>query len=511
MKRALVSVTDKTKIVEFCTALVDLGYEIISTGGTKKVLDAAGVKTIGISDVTGFPEILDGRVKTLHPNVHGGLLAVRDKESHVEQLKQNNIEYIDLVCVNLYAFRQTIERGATFEEAIENIDIGGPSMIRSAAKNHRFVTVVTDVNDYDKVIAEIKENGDTTFETRRALAAKVFRTTAQYDSMISKYLTDVCGEESPESLTLNYNLKQELRYGENPHQHASLYAGPYTSYSIVHATQLQGKELSYNNIQDANACLNLLKEFDRPTAIGLKHMNPCGAASADTIVEAWDKAYNADSVSIYGGIVAFNREVDKELAQNIMDKKVFLEIIMAPGYTDEAKEILAAKKNCRVMIVDMKSEFKDSKQALTVNGGLLYQDLDNDIWNDEDLKVVTKKQPTKEEMADLLFAMKVVKHVKSNAILVAKNETTAGVGAGQMNRVGSAKIALDWAKDHGATTLVLASDAFFPFDDTVRLAAEYNVTAIIQPGGSIRDEDSIKACDELGIAMVTTGMRHFKH
>ncbi len=511
MKRALVSVTDKTRVVEFCKELSELGYEIISTGGTKKVLDDAGVKTIGISEVTGFPEILDGRVKTLHPNVHGGLLAIRDKESHIQQLKENKIDYIDLVCVNLYAFRQTIERGATFDEAIENIDIGGPSMIRSAAKNHKFVTVVTDVNDYDKVIAEIKEFGDTTQETRKALAAKVFRTTAQYDSMIAAYLTAECGEKDTESLTLNYNLKQSLRYGENPHQEAALYAGPYTSYSIVHATQLQGKELSYNNIQDANACLNLLKEFDRPTAVGLKHMNPCGVGSADSIIAAWDKAYNADSVSIYGGIVAFNRPVDKDLAQNIMDKKVFLEIIMAPSYTDEAKEILAAKKNCRVMVVDMESKFKDTKQALTVNGGLLYQDLDNDIWKEEDLKVVTKKQPTKDEMADLLFAMKVVKHVKSNAILVAKNEATAGVGAGQMNRVGSAKIALDWAKDHGAKTLVLASDAFFPFDDTVKLAAEYGVTAIIQPGGSIRDEDSIRACDDLGIAMVTTGMRHFKH
>lgn len=511
MKRALVSVTDKTGVVDFCKGLEELGYEIVSTGGTKKVLIAGGVKAIDISDITGFPEILDGRVKTLHPNVHGGLLAVRDKQSHVDQIKENKIDYIDLVCVNLYAFRATIERGATFEEAIENIDIGGPSMLRSAAKNHKFVTVVTDINDYAQVLAEIKENGDTLPETRLKLAAKVFRTTAQYDSMISQYLTAEAGVVNPESLTLNYDLKQELRYGENPHQKANLYAGAYTSYSIVHAEQIQGKELSYNNIQDANACLNLLKEFDRPTAIGLKHMNPCGAASADTIVEAWDKAYNADSVSIYGGIVAFNREVDKALAQNIMDKKVFLEIIMAPSYTDEAKEILAAKKNCRVMVVDMTTPFKDVKQALTVNGGLLYQDLDNDIWNDADLKVVTKKEPTEAEMKDLLFAMKVVKHVKSNAILVAKDETTAGVGAGQMNRVGSAKIALDWAKEHGATTLVLASDAFFPFDDTVRLAAEYNVTAIIQPGGSIRDEDSIKACDELGIAMVTTGMRHFKH
>ncbi len=511
MKRALVSVTDKTGIVEFCKGLEELGYEVISTGGTKKVLDDAGVKTIGISDVTGFPEILGGRVKTLHPNVHGGLLAVRDSKSHQEQMKENNIEYIDLVCVNLYAFRKTVEAGCAFEDAIENIDIGGPSMLRSAAKNHKYVTVVTDAADYDLVLNEIKENGDTSYETRLRLAAKVFRTTAQYDSMISQYLTEQTGEENAESMTLNYTLKQSLRYGENPHQKAALYEGSYTSYSIVHAKQLQGKELSYNNIQDANACLNLLKEFDEPTAVGLKHMNPCGVASADDIVTAWDNAYNADSVSIYGGIVAFNRPVTEELAKNIRDKKVFLEIIMAPSYDEKALEILAKKANCRVMEVDMTTPFKDKKQALTVNGGLLYQDLDNDIWNEEDLKVVTKKQPTKEEYEDLLFAMKCCKHVKSNAILVAKNKVTAGIGAGQMNRVGSAKIAMDWAKSQGITTMVLASDAFFPFDDTVRLAKEYGVTAIIQPGGSIRDEDSIKACDELGISMVTTGMRHFKH
>ena len=511
MKRALVSVTDKTGIVEFCKGLEELGYEVISTGGTKKVLDEAGVKTIGISDVTGFPEILGGRVKTLHPNVHGGLLAVRDSLSHQEQMKENNIEYIDLVCVNLYAFRKTVEKGCAFEDAIENIDIGGPSMLRSAAKNHKYVTVVTDAADYDVVLKEIKETGNTTYETRLRLAAKVFRTTAQYDSMISQYLTIAAGEENAESMTLNYNLKQTLRYGENPHQKAALYEGPYTSYSIVHAKQLQGKELSYNNIQDANACLNLLKEFDEPTAVGLKHMNPCGVASADDIVTAWDKAYNADSVSIFGGIVAFNRTVTVELAKDIRDKKVFLEIIMAPSYEEEALAILAKKANCRVMEVDMQTPFKDTNQALTVNGGLLYQNLDNDIWNEEDLKVVTKTQPSKEEYEDLLFAMKCCKHVKSNAILVAKNKVSAGIGAGQMNRVGSAKIALDWAKSQGITSMVLASDAFFPFDDTVRLAAEYGVTAIIQPGGSIRDEDSIKACDELGISMVTTGMRHFKH
>ncbi len=511
MRRALISVSDKNGVVEFAKELEKLDYEIISTGGTKKTLDAAGVKTISIEDVTGFPEILDGRVKTLHPNVHAALLARRDLKEHMDTIKEHNIKPIDLVCVNLYPFKKTVENGCDLAEAIENIDIGGPSMLRSAAKNYNAVTVICDNADFSRVLSEIKEFGDTTLETRSRLAAKVFRTTASYDTMISSYLSKLNNEEFNETLTLTYEKAQELRYGENPHQNACLYKGPYTSYSIVHARQLQGKELSYNNIQDANACLNLLKEFKEPTAIGLKHMNPCGVASADTIVEAWNKCYNADSVSIYGGIVAFNREVDDTLAHEIMKKKVFLEIIMAPHFTSEAMERLAKKTNCRIMEVDMSSPFKDSHMALTVNGGLLYQNQDLELFNESDLKVVTKKAPTEEEMKDLVFAMKCVKHVKSNAILVAANLTTAGVGAGQMNRVGSAKIALDWAKEHGYTSLVLASDAFFPFDDTVELAHKYGVSAIIQPGGSIRDEDSIKKCDLYGISMVMTGMRHFKH
>lgn len=511
MRRALISVSDKTGIVEFAKKLETLGFEIISTGGTKKTLDAAGVKTISIEDVTHFPEILDGRVKTLHPAVHGGLLARRDLPEHMETIKEHNIEKIDLVCVNLYPFKKTVESGADLATIIENIDIGGPSMVRSASKNYQSVTILTDPSDFERVVKELEENGDTTLETRTYLAAKAFRTTANYDAMISTYLSDLIGSEFNETLTLSYEMKQSLRYGENPHQAACLYQGPYTSWSIVHAKQLQGKELSYNNIQDGNACLNLLMEFEEPTAIALKHMNPCGAASAATIYEAWDKAYEADPVSIYGGIVAFNRSVDATLAQAIMDKKVFLEIIMAPSYSEEAMEILAKKKNCRIMEVDMTTPFKDKRMAITINGGLLYQDLDLAIWNEEDLKVVTKKAPTEEEKKDLLFAMKCVKHVKSNAILVAHDQTIAGVGAGQMNRVGSAEIALEWAKKQGKTSLVLASDAFFPFDDTVALAAKYGVTSIIQPGGSIRDEDSIKKCDELGISMIFTGMRHFRH
>ena len=511
MRRALVSVSNKEGIVDFVKELVALDFEIISTGGTKKVLEENGIKTISIEDVTSFPEMLDGRVKTLHPFVHGGLLARRDVKEHMDTLKEHGIKPIDMVVVNLYPFKKTVERNAPLEEVIENIDIGGPSMVRSAAKNYQAVSIVTDPKDFPLILSELKEQGDTTLKTRAYLAAKAFRTTANYDTMISTYLSSLQGDNFNETISLSYELKQELRYGENPHQKAALYQGPYTSYSLVHAKQLQGKELSYNNIQDGNACLNLLMEFTEPTAIALKHMNPCGAASAKNIYEAWEKAYEADPVSIYGGIVAFNREVDKKLAEAIMAKKVFLEIIMAPSYTKEALEVLAPKKNCRIMEVDMTTPFKDKRQAITINGGLLYQDLDLEIYHEEDLKVVTKKQPTAEEMRDLIFAMKCVKHVKSNAILVCKEETIAGVGAGQMNRVGSAQIALEWAKKQGKTSLVLASDAFFPFEDTVTLAAQYGVTSIIQPGGSIRDEDSIRKCDELGISMVFTNMRHFRH
>ncbi len=509
MKRALISVSDKTGILEFSKKLVELGYEIISTGGTKKSLDDAGIKTIGISDVTGFPEILDGRVKTLHPNVHGGLLAVRDLDTHKQALKDNKIEYIDLVCVNLYPFKKTVEKGCDFAEAIENIDIGGPSMLRSAAKNHKFVTVVTDSNDYSKVIEEITQHGDTLPETRLALASKVFRTTASYDAMIAEYLTKAAGIENPESITLTYDLKQTLRYGENPHQTASLYEGAKTSYSIVHGKQLQGKELSYNNIQDANAGLNIIKEFNEPCCVALKHMNPCGVAEASNLLDAWTKTYNADPVSIFGGIVAFNRNVTKEVAEAM--KKVFLEIIMAPSFDDDALEVLSKKPNCRVMVVDMSSPFKDVKQAITMNGGLLVQDIDSAIYNEADLKVVTNTAPSEADMEDLKFAMKVCKHVKSNAIVVAKNKTAIGVGAGQMNRVGSAKIAMEWAKSQGYTDMVLASDAFFPFADSVELSAQFGVTSIIQPGGSVRDEEVIAKANELGIPMVFTGMRHFKH
>lgn len=509
MKRALISVSNKNGVVEFAKELEKLGYEIISTGGTKKVLDDNGVKTISIEDVTHFPEMLDGRVKTLNPYVHGGLLARRDKKEHMDTLKKYDITPIDIVVVNLYPFKKTVERNAPLEEVIENIDIGGPSMVRSSAKNYNAVTIIVDNNDFAMVLDELKEYGDTTLKTRERLAAKAFRTTANYDAMISDYLSKLNDEEFNETLTLTYEKQQELRYGENPHQKAALYKGKYSTYSLVYAKQLQGKELSYNNIQDGNACLNLLSEFKNPTAIALKHMNPCGACEADDIITAWEKAYAADPVSIYGGILAFNREVDKNLALSIMEKKVFLEIIMAPHFSSDALEVLAPKKNCRIMEVDMSKPISNDKIAVTVNGGVLYTDADKGDY--ESLKVVTEKKPTEQEMEDLLFAYKCVKHVKSNAILVAKDKTIAGVGAGQMNRVGAAKIALDWAKEQGKTSLVLASDAFFPFDDTVALASQYGITSIIQPGGSIRDEDSIKKCNELGISMVFTGMRHFRH
>ncbi len=510
MKRALISVSDKTNIVWFAKNLVECGFEIISTGGTKRVLDENGIKTISIDEVTGFKEILNGRVKTLHPKVHGGLLSLRDNENHIKEAKENDIEYIDLVCVNLYPFKETISKsGTTFDEAIEQIDIGGPSMLRSAAKNYRFVTVVTDIEDYENVIDEIK-TGDTTLKTKKSLSAKVFRKTAQYDSCIAAYLTKESGEENPESVTISYDFHQGLRYGENPHQEASLYKSSENEYSLLSAETLNGKPLSFNNIQDANAALNILKEFKEPTAVALKHMNPCGIGSSTNILDAYQKAYSSDPVSIFGGIVALNKGVSKELAIEL--NKIFLEIIIAPNYDDDALEVLCKKKNLRVLRLDTSTDNTDINQVVTVNGGVLIQNIDKYLVSKDDLKCVTEKRPTDKEVDELYFAWKAVKHVKSNAIVVTKGTKTVGVGAGQMNRVGAAKIALEWAKDYGyKEELTLSSDAFFPFDDVVKLAFEYGVTKIIQPGGSIRDKDSIKACDDLGITMVFTGNRHFKH
>lgn len=510
MKRALVSVSDKTGIVDFVKGLKAAGYEIISTGGTKKALDEAGLAPIGISEVTGFPEILDGRVKTLHPKVHGGLLAVRSNPDHMAQLKELNIECIDLVCVNLYPFKQTVQKeGVSHEEIIENIDIGGPSMLRSASKNYQSVTVVTDPADYDKVLNEIQTNGDTTLATREALAAKVFRTTAQYDAMIADYLTKKEGNEFPEKLTITFDKVQDLRYGENPHQKAAFYKGMKPQYSLANAQQLHGKELSYNNIQDGNAAIEILKDFEgQHAAIGLKHMNPCGIGIGSSIEEAWDKCFEADSVSIFGGIVAFNDVVNVAVAEKL--SKIFLEIVIAPDFEPEAFKILTKKKNIRLLKLDVTQEVNNKFKYTNVNDGLLVQELDTKKITKDDLKCVTDRKPTEEEIDQLLFAWKVVKHVKSNAIVLVKDNMTVGVGAGQMNRVGAAEIAIKEAGEK-AKGSVLASDAFFPYRDTVDAAIKAGVTAVIQPGGSIRDQESIDACNEAGIAMVYTGVRHFKH
>jgi phosphoribosylaminoimidazolecarboxamide formyltransferase/IMP cyclohydrolase len=513
IKRALISVSDKTGIVEFSRELAKQGVQIISTGGTFSLLEKEGVPVIGISDVTGFPEIMDGRVKTLHPAVHSGLLAVRDNEEHRKSMEELGLDYIDLVVVNLYPFKQTIAKpGVSYEEAIENIDIGGPTMLRSAAKNHAFVTVVVDAGDYGAVLEELKADGDTTLETRKRLAAKVFRHTGSYDALISDYLSKQTGEPLPESYTVTYEKVQGLRYGENPHQKAAFYKKPLASgANITTAEQLHGKELSYNNINDANAALSILKEFDEPAVVAVKHMNPCGVGIGATIHEAYQKAYEADPTSIFGGIVAANRPLGAETAELL--GAIFLEIIIAPDYTPEALEILSKKKNIRLLkLGELKAAAEREPEwfVTSVDGGMLVQESDVHSLKEEDLKVVTDRQPTAEEMKQLLFGWKVVKHVKSNAILLAKDDMTVGVGAGQMNRVGAARIAIEQAGEK-AVGAALASDAFFPMGDTVELAAKAGITAIIQPGGSIKDEESIAAANKAGIAMVFTNIRHFKH
>lgn len=515
--KALISVSDKTGVVEFAKGLVALGWEILSTSGTMKLLKESGVQVTSVSDVTGFPEICDGRVKTLHPKIHGALLARRDIPEHMKELKDNDIDTIDLVCVNLYPFRETIAKpDVTMEDAVEHIDIGGPSMLRSAAKNWESVTVVCNPADYETILSEIKADGNTTRETRLKLSAKAYTHTAEYDMAISTYMRAQAG--LPEKLFLEYDLKQELRYGENPHQEAKFFASTVKEpFSLATAEQLNGKELSYNNIQDANATLNIAREFDEPFCVGVKHMNPCGSATGKTIAEAWKKAYEADKTSIFGGIVAANREIDLETAQ--MLKPIFLEIVMAPSFAPDALELLCTKKNLRVLKVDMSKDNTVRKQYVSMNGGMLVQDRDINTKPVSAEQCVTEAKPTAEQLADLEFAWKIVKHVKSNAIVVAKNGMTYGVGAGQMNRIGSAEIALKQAqatlkeegKDIMTEGLVLASDGFFPFNDCVALAAEYGIKAIVQPGGSIRDEDSVKLADEKGITMLFTGERHFKH
>lgn len=504
-KRALISVSDKTNIVEFAKGLEKHDFEVISTGGTYTHLKNNGVSCISIEDVTHFPEILEGRVKTLHPKIHGGLLSKRGNELHNKHVAENNIEYIDLVCVNLYPFEATVKKeGVSEEEIIENIDIGGPSMLRSAAKNFNDVAVVTDINDYDRVLSEL-EQGGITYETRRALAIKVFNTTASYDAAIANYFNKK-DNLVPEKLTLSYKLQDSLRYGENPHQKAYHYVQDNNeSYALQNAVQLHGKEMSYNNIQDASAALDILAEFDETTCVAVKHMNPCGVATGNSALEAYSRAYEADPVSIFGGIVAVNGKVDKETAEKM--HSIFLEIILATDYDEEALEILTKKKNLRIYKLSEKNN-NHEQQIKSVRGGILVQDF-NDKLADE-YESVTEKKVDESQQRDIEFGLKVVKHVKSNAIVVVKNGQTLGIGAGQMNRVGSCKIALEQAGEK-ARGAVLASDAFFPMRDSADIAADYGIAAIVQPGGSIRDQESIDACNEKGVAMVFSKIRHFKH
>lgn len=509
-KRALISVSDKTGIVELAKEIVNCGYEIISTGGTAVALKNAGIDVIGISDITGFPECLDGRVKTLHPNVHAGLLAMRSNPEHMAQLEKLNINTIDMVVVNLYPFKQTIMKpGVDLQTCIENIDIGGPTMLRSAAKNYQDVTVMVDPSDYGKVIDELK-NGGVTLDTKFYLMYKVYQHTAVYDTMISTYLREKLGIKFPETVAFAYEKVQDMRYGENPHQSAVFYKETLpVAGALAEATQLHGKELSYNNINDANGALDLLREFTEPTIVACKHSNPCGVSTAANVAVAFKQAYESDPVSVFGGIITSNRVIDKDTAEQIA--KIFIEIVVAPGFTDEAMEILTQKKNIRLLKFESinapidKAKSFDMKKVL---GGLLVQEYDTTVI--EDIKVVTKTKPTEEQLKDMVFGMKVVKHAKSNAIVIVKNNVTLGIGTGQVNRVWACQQAIE----HSLTpteNAVLASDAFFPFGDVVEAAHKAGITAIVQPGGSIRDQESIDLCDKYGIAMVFTGMRHFKH
>lgn len=510
IKRSLISVSDKSGLVEFARALAGAGVEIVSTGGTAKVLREAGIPVTYITDVTGFPEILDGRVKTLHPRVHGGILAMRTEE-HLAQLREHNITPIDLVVVNLYPFRETVAKpGVTLEEAIENIDIGGPAMVRAAAKNYRYVLVVVSPQRYPEVLEAVKR-GDIDESFRLDLAREAFAHTAAYDSAIAGYLSTINNTENnfPPVWQNRYNLVQTLRYGENPHQGAAFYRDPsVTGACVGNAVQLHGKELSYNNILDLNAALEAVREFRETSAVIVKHNNPCGAASAATLVEAYKLAYEGDPVSAFGGIVAFNTRVDAATAGEM--NKIFLEAVIAPDYDEDALAILKQKENLRILKTGPLQESSDRFELRKVNGGLLVQHFDRGVVDKDKMKVVTRRSPGERELEDLLFAMAVVKHVKSNAIVVAKNKKVLGVGAGQMNRVTSARIALKQAGEE-ARGAVLASDAFFPFSDTLEEAAAAGISAVIQPGGSLRDNDSIEVADQNGIAMVFTGMRHFRH
>lgn len=524
IRRALLSVSDKTGILEFAQALHARGVELLSTGGTAKLLADNDIPVKEVSDHTGHPEIMDGRVKTLHPKIHGGILGRRGTDEAV--MADNHIAPIDMVVVNLYPFANTVAKeGCTLEDAIENIDIGGPTMVRAAAKNNKDVTIIVRASDYDRVLAELEANdGSTTYNTRFDLAIAAYEHTAQYDGMIANYFgtmvksygddaEQATGSKFPRTFNTQFIKKQDMRYGENSHQDAAFYVeADVEEASVATATQLQGKALSYNNIADTDAALECVKEFDQPACVIVKHANPCGVALGENILDAYERAFKTDPTSAFGGIIAFNRELDGETAQQIVAKQ-FVEVIIAPTISDEAKAAVAKKKNVRLLECGQWQGQTSKTDIKRVNGGILVQDRDQGMVGLDDLKVVTKRQPTEQELKDLLFCWKVAKYVKSNAIVYAKGDMTIGVGAGQMSRVYSAKIAGIKAADENLEVKgsVMASDAFFPFRDGIDAAAEAGITAVIQPGGSMRDEETIAAADEHGMAMVFTGMRHFRH
>ncbi|WP_029353495.1 bifunctional phosphoribosylaminoimidazolecarboxamide formyltransferase/IMP cyclohydrolase [Bosea sp. 117] len=522
IRRALLSVSDKSGLVPFATRLVEAGVALISTGGTRKALAEAGLPVTDVADVTGFPEMMDGRVKTLHPMVHGGILAIRSDAGHRASMEAHGIAPIDLVVVNLYPFEATVAAGAGFDDCIENIDIGGPAMIRAAAKNHDDVAVVVDPADYDAVLGEIAAQGGTTRATRRRLAQAAFARTATYDAAISNWFAQAIGEDTPPRRAFGGALAEKLRYGENPHQLAGFYVGGAARPGVATARQLQGKALSYNNLNDTDAAFEAVAEFDptrAPAVVIVKHANPCGVAEGETLEAAYRKALACDPTSAFGGIVALNRTLDAEAARAIVE--IFTEVIVAPDATEEAIAIVGGKKNLRLLVTGALPDPRGAGlQVKSLAGGLLVQTRDNAVVDDMELKVVTKRAPTNAELADLAFAFRVAKHVKSNAIVYAKDLATVGIGAGQMSRVDSARIAARKAQDAAATAglaepltkgCVVASDAFFPFADGLMTAVEAGATAVIQPGGSMRDNEVIAAADAAGVAMVFTGVRHFRH
>ncbi|MGB0901662.1 bifunctional phosphoribosylaminoimidazolecarboxamide formyltransferase/IMP cyclohydrolase [Halocynthiibacter sp.] len=523
IRRALISVSDKTGLIDLARALADRGVELLSTGGSAAAIRDAGIAVKDVSDITNFPEMMDGRVKTLHPKVHGGLLALRDNKDHVAAMSEHGIDAIDLLVVNLYPFEAALARGAEYDEMIENIDIGGPAMIRAAAKNHGFVTTVVDVEDYDKLLGDMDQhNGATCPKFRKKLAQIAYARTGAYDAAVSTWMASAIGVETPRRRVFAGELKQSLRYGENSHQQAAFYTDGSARPGVATAVQLQGKELSYNNINDTDAAYELVAEFDpaETAAVAIiKHANPCGVAKGATLVEAYQKAFDCDRTSAFGGIVALNQPLDAETATKIVE--IFTEVVIAPGASDEAKEIFAAKKNLRLLLTDALPAPRASITAYKqVSGGMLVQDKDVGYVGMDDLKVVTEKAPTDEQMQDLLFAWKVAKHVKSNAIVYVKDHATVGVGAGQMSRLDSANVAASKAQRMAdelglnaslAKGSAVASDAFFPFADGLLEAAAAGATCVIQPGGSMRDDDVIKAANDAGLAMVFTGMRHFRH